>query len=134
MFSIWLDTYNAGGAAQIALVMLGFVLLLLALEKVSRRGKRFHHTSRRYRPIRRARPMRLRRWAVVSLCTVPVLFGFVLPTLVVGWQALGHLSQWAEPGFWRAIAHTGMLAGLAAAVSCAVGVFMVYGARASPKL
>jgi len=131
VFSIWLDTYNAGGAAQIALVMLGFVLLLLAVEKVSRRGKRYHHTSRRYRPIRRARPKRLRRWTVVGLCAFPVLFGFVLPTLVVGWHASAHLGQWVAPSFWRAIVHTGTLAGLAAAVSCVVGVFMVYGARAS---
>jgi iron(III) transport system permease protein len=131
VFSIWLDTYNAGGAAQIALVMLGFVLLLLALEKISRRGKRFHHTSRRYRPIRRTRPKRLRRWVVVGLCACPVLFGFVLPTLVVSWHAWSYLGQMAAPAFWRAMMHTGMLAGLAAVVSCAVGVFMVYGARAS---
>jgi iron(III) transport system permease protein len=131
VFAIWLDTYNAGGAAQIALVMLGFVLLLLALEKISRRGKRFHHTSRRYRPIRRSRPKRLRRWLVVGLCTFPVVFGFVVPTLIVGWHALSHLGQWAEAPFWRAVLHTGALAGMAAAVSCAVGIFMVYGARAS---
>ncbi|HUS53482.1 MAG TPA: iron ABC transporter permease [Thermohalobaculum sp.] len=131
VFSIWLDTYNAGGAAQIALVMLGFVLLLLALEKVSRRGKRFHHTSRRYRPIRRSRPKRLRRWLVVVVCTLPVLFGFALPTLVVGWHASAHLGQLAAGAFWRAMMHTGSLAGLAAVVSCAVGIFMVYGARAS---
>jgi iron(III) transport system permease protein len=131
VFSIWLDTYNAGGAAQIALVMLGFVLLLLALEKISRRGKRFHHTSRRYRPIRRSRPKRLRCWAVVGLCAFPVLFGFVLPTLVVGWHASSHLGQLAAPAFWRAIVHTGLLASIAAVVACAVGIFMVYGARAS---
>ncbi len=131
VFSIWLDTNNAGGAAQISLVMLGFVLLLLALELVSRRGKRFHHMSRRYRPIRRARPKRLRRLAVIGLCSFPVLSGFVLPALIVAWHAARHLGQWAEPAFWRAIVHTGALAGLAAVVACAVGVFMVYGARAS---
>jgi iron(III) transport system permease protein len=131
VFSIWLDTYNAGGAAQIALVMMGFVLLLLALEKVSRRGKRFHHTSRRYRPIRRSKPKRYRRWTVVSICAFPVLFGFVLPTLVVGWHASSHLGQWAAPSFWRAIVHTGVLAGLAATAACVVGIFMVFGARAS---
>ncbi len=128
VFAIWLDTYNAGGAAQISLVMLGFVLLLLALERVSRRGKRFHHTSRRYRPIRRARPKRLKRAVVIGLCCFPVLFGFVLPTLIVAWHAGNHLGQWAESGFWRAMVHTGVLAGLAAAISCAVGIFMVYGA------
>ena len=131
VFSIWLDTYNAGGAAQIALVMLAFVLALLALERVSRRGKRFHHTSRRYRPIRRTRPKRLRRATVIAVCALPVLGGFVLPALVVGWHASSHLEQWGDPRFWGAVVNTASLAGMAALVSCAVGVFMVYGARAS---
>ncbi len=131
VFSIWLDTYNAGGAAQIAMVMLGFVLLLLAIERISRRGKRFHHTSRRYRPIRRTRPKRLRKFVVIGVCASPVLLGFVLPALVVGWHASAHLEQWADAGFWRAVINTGTLAAIAALVSCLVGIFMVYGARMS---
>ncbi len=39
IFSIWLETYNAGGAAQIAMVMLVFVMALLALERSARRGR-----------------------------------------------------------------------------------------------
>ncbi|HUF88193.1 MAG TPA: iron ABC transporter permease [Thermohalobaculum sp.] len=131
VFTIWLETFNAGGAAQISMVMLGFVLLLLALERVSRRGRRFHHASRRYQPIRRTRPKGAKRWAVVGLCAAPVAFGFVLPTAVIGWYATRYLGEWLEPAFWRAALHTAVLATLAAAIACAVGVFMVYGARAS---
>lgn len=131
VFSVWLETFNAGGAAQISLVMLGFVLVLLALERFSRRGRRFDHTSRRYRPIRRARPKGLKRWAITGLCAVPVTFGFLLPAAVIGWHALSHLEAWADPGFWRAALHTGVLSVAAALIACAVGVFMVYGARAS---
>src|SRR5690606_13839500 len=68
IFSIWLDTYNAGGAAQVAMVMLGFVMILLALERTGRRGRRFHHMSRRYRPIRRAGPGPLQGWLLFALC------------------------------------------------------------------
>lgn len=131
VFSVWLETFNAGGAAQISLVMLGFVLLLLVLERVSRRGRRFHHASRRYQPIRRARPKGAKRWLIAGLCALPVLFGFVLPVAVIGSYAGSHLDAWAAPAFWRAALHTGTLAATAAVVACAVGVFMVYGARAS---
>ncbi|MCZ6453022.1 MAG: ABC transporter permease subunit, partial [Alphaproteobacteria bacterium] len=51
VFNVWLNMGNAGGAAQISLVTLAFVLALLALERVGRRGQRFHHTSTRYRPM-----------------------------------------------------------------------------------
>ena len=134
IFAIWLDTYNAGGAAQIALVMLGFVLALLALERISRRGRKFFHTSRRYRPIRRAELGLLGRWVVFGLCALPVALGFLAPTMIVGWHALGHLGAWLEPPFWRAMLHTSALAAVAAAISCVVGVFMVYGARASGRV
>ncbi|MCL5776734.1 iron ABC transporter permease [Limibaculum sp. FT325] len=131
IFSIWLDTFNAGGAAQIACVMLVFVLALLAVEKISRRGRKFFHTSRRYRPIRRADPGPVGRWLAFGLCLLPVLMGFVAPAAIVGWHALDHLDQWLSPAFWRALWHTAALAGVAAGVSCLIGVFLVYGARAS---
>ena len=131
IFSIWLETSNAGGAAQIAMVMLAFVLALLALERSARRGKRFHHMSRRYRPIRRAELCVLRRWLVFGLCFLPVLFGFVLPAGIISWHAVSQLGQWSDPAFWRAALHTGGLAAAAAAVACLIGLFMVYGARAS---
>ena len=131
VFSIWLDMHNAGGAAQIALVMLGFVLLLLAIEKLARRGKRFHHMSRRYRPIQRERTTGWRGLVIFALCAIPVVLGFLLPTSVVAWHAFDHLEQWGNLRFWRALANTAMLAASAAGLACLIGVVMVYGARSA---
>ena len=131
IFAIWLETYNAGGAAQIAVVMLVFVMALLALERAGRRGKRFHNMSRRYRPIRRTAPGALGRWLVFGLCFLPVLFGFVLPVGIISWHAASHLGQWVDPAFWRAALHTAALATAAATAACLIGLFMVYGARSS---
>lgn len=131
IFSIWLDTHNAGGAAQIALVMLGFVLVLLLAERASRRSRRFHHTSRRYRPILREPLGPWSAAAALIACALPVLLGFVAPVLIVADHALDHLGQWTQAPFWRAVGHTALLAGLAALASCLIGVVMVYGARAS---
>ena len=64
VFSIWLEKHNAGGAAQIALVMLAFIMALLLIERAARRGRKFHHTSRRYRPIQRSTLSPLRRYTV----------------------------------------------------------------------
>ena len=129
IFSIWLDMHNAGGAAQIALVMLACVMALLFVERLARRGKRFHHMSRRYRPIRREPTSGLRGALIFTLCALPVALGFALPTVVVGWHAFDHLAQWSDARFWSALANTTMLAGSAAALACLIGVVMVYGAR-----
>ncbi|MFK7945833.1 MAG: ABC transporter permease [Paracoccaceae bacterium] len=131
IFSIWLEKYNAGGAAQIALVMLGFVLLLLMLERHGRRGRKFHHTSRRYQPIRREVPRGLWPWLFSALCALPVLLGFVVPAMTLGWHAFDELGQWTDPTFWRAALHTAGLATATALTACGLGLFMVYGARSA---
>lgn len=132
IFSVWLESHNAGGAAQIAVVMLAFVMALLAVERLGRRGRRFHHMSRRYRPIARARPEGARAWAVTGLCVLPFICGFVIPTSIIASHALGHLDRWAEPMFWQAALHTAALAAAAALIACLVGLYMVYGSRRSP--
>lgn len=131
IFSVWLESHNAGGAAQIALVMLGFVFLLLMLERAGRRGRKFHHTSLRYQPIRREAPAGWRRWGLFVACFVPVLLGFVVPTATLGWHAVSQLGQWTSPDFWRAAMHTAGLATVTALIACLLGLFMVYGARGS---
>ena len=131
IFSIWLEKYNAGGAAQIAMVMLGFVFLLLMLERFGRRGRKFHQTSRRYQPIRRERPRGIWAWAATMACALPVVLGFVVPALTLGSHAFDELDQWADPDFWRAAMHTGLLATATALVACGLGLFMVYGARSA---
>ncbi|MEL6476127.1 MAG: iron ABC transporter permease [Pseudomonadota bacterium] len=131
IFLVWLDTYNAGGAAQIALVMLGFVMLLLVLERLGRKGQRFHHTSKRYRPIERAVVHGWRGWVMMLLCALPVLIGFIGPVLILSWHSWSHFGQWLTAAFWEALGNTALLAALAALIASAIGVFTVYGARAS---
>ena len=129
VFTIWLDMHNAGGAAQIAVIMLACVMLLLVIEKLARKGRRFHHMSRRYRPIRRETRRGWRAALLFTLCALPVLLGFLIPALVVGWHAFDHLEQWSDRRFWSALANTATLASSAAGIACLIGVIMAYGAR-----
>ena len=49
VYTTWLQRSSLGGAAQIALVALLFVLALIVAERAARGGSRFHHTTGRYR-------------------------------------------------------------------------------------
>ena len=133
IFIVWLDTYNAGGAAQIALVMLAFVLALLVLERAGRRGQRYHHTSKRYRPIERERARGAKGGAMTLLCALPVLIGFVGPVVILITHSWSHFGQWLSAGFWEAALHTFLLSGSAAVIAAGIGLFVVYGARASGR-
>lgn len=133
VFSVWLQAGNAGGAAQISSVILVFVFALMGLEASTRKGRRFHNMSRRYRPIEGTRLGPATRWIAMIACLIPVAFGFVLPVAVMASHALSEADLWVEPRLWRAAMHTAILAGVAAAISCTAGVLLVYGARVSRR-
>jgi iron(III) transport system permease protein len=131
VFSIWLESRNAGGAAQIACVMLVFVFALMGLESASRRGRRYHNMSRRYRPIEGEVLGPVARWLAFAGCAAPVGLGFALPAGVMASHAFASSALWADLALWRAALNTFWLSGVAACIAAGSGVLLVYGARAS---
>lgn len=129
IFSTWLEAHNAGGAAQIALVVLVLVLLLVGLEKLSRRRSRFYNLSRAQRPIEATRLTGLPALLAFLLCVVPFALGFVLPVGVMLSHALANPESWVEPGLVRALFNTVTVGGIAAVVTVTAALFLVYGVR-----
>ncbi len=129
VFSTWLNGGNAGGAAQIAGVILSLVLVLLSIEYVSRRNARFHRPSRASRPVT---PIQLRgawAWVATGLCAVPFLLGFALPTAVMLGHALAKPQMWLAPGLLQAALNTVIVGGIAAMLTVSAALFLVYGVR-----
>ncbi|MFN3972365.1 MAG: ABC transporter permease [Gemmobacter sp.] len=133
IFSVWLTAGNAGGAAQIALVILGVVFLLIALERAGRRGARFHRQARSARPVAPVALAGWRGWAATAACLVPFGAGFVLPVAVMAGHGLRHAGGWLAPGLGRALWNTVSVGALAAAVTVAGALVMVYAARMSGR-
>lgn len=131
IFSTWLEGQNAGGAAQIAMVILGLVVVLMLLERFGRRQARYHQSARHPRPVTRVQLTGLAGWAATAACVLPFLIGFVLPVGVIGHYALAYPQGWVGPGLGRALAHTLTLGGAAAALTVGAALFMVYGVRLS---
>lgn len=133
IFSVWLESNNAGGAAQLACVVLALVILLVTMEKVSRRKLRyFSMTTRQRRP----EPTELHggaKWIATLACLMPFLIGFVLPISVITSHAIGNFERWSDPMLLRALGNTLMVGGLASVITVAAGVFLVYGVRLSGR-
>ncbi|GLS87203.1 iron ABC transporter permease [Cypionkella aquatica] len=129
VFSTWLNGGNAGGAAQIAGVILVLVLVLLSVEYLGRRRARFHRPSRASRPVS---PIVLQGiWAVAAaaLCAVPFLLGFVLPTAVMLGHALAKPQMWLAPGLAEAALNTVIVGGIAAVLTVSAALILIYAVR-----
>lgn len=133
IFTVWLEASNAGGAAQIAMVILGVVLLLVAMEKVSRRKIRFFRTTNRQAPIEPRRLYGIKAALTIILCIVPFGIGFLLPALVIGSHALDNAEYWQDRALYAALWNTVWVGGIAAFATVLGGVFLVYGMRLSGR-
>ena len=130
IFSVWLQAGNLGGAAQLSTVALGLIVLLVTLEKISRRRLRHAGAGRGLRPIV---PARLTGWQgalAFAACLIPFAGGFLLPVGVLLSHAF-DAAEWVEPGLARALLHSLGVGGIAALLTVVLGLFMVYGTRLS---
>jgi len=133
IFRVWFGMGDATAAAQLAGLLLLFVLTLLVLERLSRRQARFHHTGQRTQ-----RPPRLRlqgRWrglAVVA-CLTPLLLGFLIPAgqlVIWTWRTA---PQMVDHRFLALVANSLELAGGAALVILLLALLLGYGQRLRPR-
>jgi iron(III) transport system permease protein len=132
IFSVWLQGGNLGGAAQLAICVLIIVVVLVTLEKISRRKSRSFVGARNVRPVVPAALAASRGWIATVLCVLPVLIGFVLPVSVLLTHA-ADAGEWAAADLHKAVTRTVIVAGLAAVLTVSGGVFMVYGVRLSGR-
>lgn len=90
----WYGFNDLPAAAQLAGVLMIFVIALLVLERFSRRNARYHHTSRRHQALRRIPLKGSRAWLATAVCLGLVAAGFLIPA--------AQLLQWA----YKTAAHT----------------------------
>ncbi|MEO9863551.1 MAG: iron ABC transporter permease [Yoonia sp.] len=132
VFTVWLQGGNLGGAAQLATCVLGMIVFLVALEKLSRRRSKFFASARGQRPVSLTQLSGGQGGLAFLVCLLPILVGFVLPVSVLTSHAL-DAGQWVAPGLRKALLHTVTVAGLAAILTVLGGLFMVYGVRLSRR-
>ena len=135
IFTTWLDGGNAGGAAQIAGVILMLILLLVGMERLGRGRARFHRPGRATRPVVVQPILGPRRWLATGLCLIPFAGGFLLPVSVMLTYAAQAPEGWLAPGLLSALGNTLVVGGLAALATVGAALLLVYALRmASSRL
>jgi iron(III) transport system permease protein len=134
IYQAWFSMGERVVAAQLSATLLGFVVLVLLLERLSRGRKRFHETSQRTRAPSRQRLKGLRAAAATTLCAVPVIVGFLLPAALLLRMAVGGGDAQFGARFVQLAANSVTLAALTSALLVVLALLMAYNARLHPGL
>jgi len=109
----------------LAAVLLGFVTVLIFLERHSRRQARYH--TMKGRPAKLIKLSRGGNLVAVSICTLPLLFGFIIPAgQLLYWSIFESLMQ---DGFLKLAWNSFYLALLAAAIAVFLALLLAYAKR-----
>lgn len=129
LFDTWMNLGNLGGAAQIATVMLSFVLILVTLERYSRRRQKQFSARDNRQPVHRFRLTPARKGLCIAICTLPVVLGFVVPALVLGYYAVEYFEQSWNSEFVRNTVNSLLLSATAALTTLIIGLTLAYSRR-----
>jgi iron(III) transport system permease protein len=131
IFRAWFSLGDHTAAAQLSAVLLGFVFLLLLIERLSRSRAGFHNASHR-KQLRNVYHLRGGRAAVALLfCVAPLVFGFLLPAGVMLHMALTSGDAQFGARYLTLTRNTVTLAAVTALLAVLLALVVGYAARAT---
>jgi len=133
IYRAWFSLGDRVAAAQLAMCLLGFVVLLLALERQSRGSARFHGSGLRRHPPRGAPLAGVRAVITVGACMLPVLIGFVLPGAVLLHMALTEGDAQFGARFFALAGNSVLLSSLTALLAVSLALLVAYARRLDPR-
>lgn len=133
IYRTWLGMGQRVAAAQLAAFLLLFVLVLIVLERYSRRQAQYYQVGNTTPPVYK---FELGGWRaiVASLaCFLPVFLGFLLPVGFLVEMTLANLQKTLKPKFWEFASHSLILSSLTAVLAVAIALILAYGQRLQPS-
>jgi len=132
IYTSWFGLADRGAAAQLALGLLCFALLVAALEHVNRGAATFAVKGRR-EPFVRFQLSRGKAFGAQMACFLPVLFGVIIPTVTLILMSLRSQQVIFSPRYIGFIQNTLTLAAVASVVTVAAAVFLGTFYRVAPS-
>ncbi|MEO1676801.1 MAG: iron ABC transporter permease [Pseudomonadota bacterium] len=133
IYTSWFSMADRGAAAQLALCLLGFALMLALLERIQRGAARHHGAGKRFERVPPAELGGWHRWAAVILCGIPVLLGFLLPLALLFEMGIGSGQDLTSSRYRAFISNSIVLAGVAALVTVGAAVLIGFFERLQPS-
>ncbi|WP_440995318.1 ABC transporter permease [Arhodomonas sp. SL1] len=133
IYRTWFGLGEQVAAAQLAACLLAFVIVLVLLERWSRGRRRYFHTSSRYQQLPE---YPLHGWRAVGAflaCAVPVLIGFLLPSLLLAEMAWEVGDPLLGSRFLDFAGNSLILAAVSSLIAVALAVVLSYGVRLNSR-
>lgn len=129
IFRAWFGLGDLDAALRLSASLVVVVLLVLVLERLQRGGARFDEPGSGGGPARRRRLEGAGKWAACLACALPILLGFVVPVLQLGYWAVRSAPEVLDAAFVRLAGNSFALAAGVAGVCVALGVLVAYAVR-----
>lgn len=132
IYTSWFSLADRGGAAQLALCLLSFALLLAMLERIQRGRAKYYDPSRRSQDKVQLQLKGSQAALAIALCLIPVLLGCVLPVVILFSMGLGSEQDLLSARYLGFIQNSLTLAGIAAGVTVSAAVAVGFFQRLRP--
>ena len=132
IYTSWFSFADRSGAAQIAICLLSFALLLVLLERFQRGESKFHDTSVGKTVMPSIKLVGLRAGFAMIICGIPVFLGCLLPTIILFEMALGSEQNLLSRRYIGFIRNSFTLAAIAAALTIILATSLGYFKRIYP--
>ena len=132
IYTSWFTLADRGGAAQLALCLLSFALLLAMLERIQRGRAKYSDAARGGQEKTQLQLNGVHAFAAFALCSIPVLLGCVLPVVVLFNMGLGSEQDLLSSRYLAFIQNSLTLAGIAAVVTVCAAVTVGFFQRMQP--
>ncbi len=129
IYDVWLNMGNIGGAAQIAMVMLVFVVALLTIERQSRRRHKHYQISGRLKELPAHHLRGTRAGLAFVACLLPVAAGFIVPASVLVTYSVRYFDESWTPEFLQYAFNSLALSSGAAIAAVCIALLLAYGKR-----
>ncbi|MEO0342322.1 MAG: iron ABC transporter permease [Pseudomonadota bacterium] len=128
IYTSFVANNDRGAAAQLALCLLVFALILAVLEHHQRGNARHHNAGQKHEPLGPAHLKGAAKWGAFAFCALPVLLGFVLPVILLLELAIGSEQDLLSKRYRGFVQNSLSLAGIAAliTVSAAIALSMIH--------
>jgi iron(III) transport system permease protein len=129
IYRTWFGLGEPVAAAQLASLLLVFVVVLVVLERYSRGQAQFFNTSSRYQALPRFHLSGWRAALATAACALPVVLGFALPAGLLGYMAVSDGDPLLGTRFLVFAGNSLTLATLAGFLAVALALVLGYSAR-----
>jgi len=130
IFRTWYGLDSVAGAAQLSLLLLSFVIVLLFIEKASRKRSAYHNKSTSS-DNKRTELKGLKAFSAISLLFIPIAIGFIIPMVPLFIWALESYATVFSSEFLRLVFNTVSLAAITALAALVLALLAAYANKLS---